>query len=124
MTVLLLALAGGLGAAARFVLDGLVRARTSTPFPVGTFVVNVSGSLLLGLLAGAAAAGVLAPGTLLVAGTGFCGGFTTFSTAMVETARLAQDGDVRRALADALGTLAACVAAAAVGVGLVAAVTG
>lgn len=123
MSVLLLALAGGLGAAARFVLDGLVRARTSTPFPRGTFLVNVTGSLLLGLLAGAGAAGLVPAGALLVGGTGFCGGFTTFSTAMVETVRLAQDGDVRRALLNAAGTLLACVTAAALGVGLLAALT-
>ncbi|QCB94688.1 fluoride efflux transporter FluC [Cellulomonas shaoxiangyii] len=124
MTVLLLALAGGLGAAARFVVDGLVRARTRTPFAWGTFVVNVCGSLLLGVLVGAGAAGLLAPVALLVAGTGFCGGFTTFSTAMVDSVRLAQDGDVRGAALSALGSLVVCVAAAAAGVGLVRAVTG
>lgn len=121
MTLVLLALAGGLGAAARFVVDGLVRDRSRTPFPRGTFVVNVCGSLLLGLLAGAASARLLPADALLVAGTGFCGGFTTFSTASVETVRLLQDGDVRRAVPYALGTLLACVAAAALGV---AAVTG
>ncbi|QGQ20446.1 fluoride efflux transporter CrcB [Cellulomonas sp. JZ18] len=118
MTVLLLALAGGLGAAARFVLDGAVTARTRTPFPRGTFLVNVAGSLLLGLVAGGHAAGALGPDVLLVAGTGFCGGFTTFSTATVDTVRLARDGEVRRALLNAVGTLVACVAAAAAGVGL------
>ncbi|MFS0705034.1 fluoride efflux transporter CrcB [Cellulomonas sp. 179-A 9B4 NHS] len=118
MTVLLLALAGGLGAAARFVVDGLVRGQVRTSFPWGTVLVNVSGSLLLGVLTGAAAAGAIGPTALVVAGTGFCGGFTTFSTATVETVRLAQDGEVRRAMLNAAGTLAACVAAAAAGVAL------
>lgn len=124
MTALLLALAGGLGAAARFVVDGLVRARTGDAFPWGTVLVNVAGSLLLGLLVGAHAAGVLGPGALLVAGTGFCGGFTTFSTAAVDTVRLAQDGRLRVAAAHAGGTLAVCVVAAAAGVALAVAVLG
>ncbi|WP_136518356.1 MULTISPECIES: fluoride efflux transporter CrcB [Cellulomonas] len=124
MTVLLLALAGGLGAAARFVVDGLVRARTGDAFPWGTVLVNVTGSLLLGLLVGAHAAGVLGPDALLVAGTGFCGGFTTFSTAAVDTVRLAQDGRLRVAAAHAAGMLVVCVAAAAVGVALASALLG
>ncbi|MFC8192609.1 fluoride efflux transporter CrcB [Cellulomonas sp. NPDC057328] len=124
MTVLLLALAGGLGAAARFVVDGLVRGRVRTSFPWGTVLVNVSGSLLLGVLTGAAAEGAVGPTALVLAGTGFCGGFTTFSTATVETVRMAQDGEVRRAVLNAGGTLATCVAAAAAGLALGAALHG
>jgi CrcB protein len=52
----------------------------------------------------------------VVAAVGFCGGYTTFSTAMVETVRLAQSGDYRKAVANALGTLLLAVGAAALGV--------
>ncbi|KGM17945.1 chromosome condensation protein CrcB [Actinotalea fermentans ATCC 43279 = JCM 9966 = DSM 3133] len=116
--VLAVALAGGLGAAARFVVDGAVRARTAQALPVATMLVNVTGSLVIGLLNGAAQWHGLGPTWLVVAATGFCGGYTTFSTAMIETVRLAQSDEWRWAVANALGTLALCVAAAAAGVGM------
>ncbi|CAN5437518.1 hypothetical protein BH11ACT1_BH11ACT1_00720 [soil metagenome] len=116
MTLLLVALLGGLGAATRFVVDGLIRGRWSQVFPLATVLINVSGSALLGLLAGALAYHSLPTTVYLVAAVGFCGGYTTFSTAMVETVRLAQSGDYRRAAANALGTLVLAVAAAALGV--------
>jgi len=116
MTLLLVALLGGLGAAARFVVDGLIRGRWSRVFPLATVLINVSGSALLGLLSGAMAYHSLAPNAYLVASVGFCGGYTTFSTAMVETVRLAQQGDYRRSVVNALGTLLLAVGAAALGV--------
>ncbi len=116
--LLAVALAGGAGAATRFVVDGLVRARWAGVFPLATVVVNVTGSLLIGLLAGAALFGGLGPTWLAVAATGFCGGYTTFSTAMVETVRLVQADEVRWAVLNAAGTLVTCVAAASAGVGL------
>ncbi len=90
MTTLLIALCGGAGAVSRFVLDAEVRHRVRGSFPVGTFVINVLGSFLLGVLTAAAThhAGWLSPTAKAALGTGFCGGFTTFSTASVETARL------------------------------------
>lgn len=115
MTPVLVALVGGLGAATRFVVDGWFRGRWAARLPLATIVINVSGSLLIGLLAGAMAAGTLRVTAYTVAATGFCGGYTTFSTAMVETVRLAQAGDRRRAVANALGTLALTVAAASLG---------
>lgn len=118
------ALAGGLGAAARFVVDGLVRARGSTRLPWGTVVVNVSGSLVIGLVNGAALFHGLGPTWLVVVATGFCGGYTTFSTAMVESVRLVQSEEWRWAVANAFGTLALCVVAAAAGVGLMWATAG
>lgn len=91
-------LAGALGAVARFWVDGALRARFATVIPVGTFAVNLSGSLVLGVLTGL----VLfhgAPATLtVVAGSGFCGGYTTFSTASFEVVRLLQRGQRRDAL--------------------------
>lgn len=119
MTWLLVGLLGGLGAATRFVVDGAVRGRWTHLFPVATLVVNVTGSFLLGVLTGAVVTRGFDQDALLLAGVGFCGGYTTFSTAMVETVRLAQAGDLRRAAANALGSLVLTVAAAALGVGLV-----
>lgn len=90
MTTLLIALAGGAGAVSRFVLDAEVRRRSRGSFAVGTFLINVLGSFLLGVLTGAAThhAGWLSPTAKAAVGTGFCGGLTTFSTASVETTRL------------------------------------
>jgi fluoride exporter len=115
---LLVALAGGLGAAARLVVDGAVRARWSRSFPVATLTVNATGSAVLGLLLGGHLAGAVPTTVLLVAGVGFCGGYTTFSTAMVETVRLAQDGDAVRAVGNVVASFVVCVAAAAAGAAL------
>lgn len=121
MVALAVAVLGGLGAATRFVVDGLVRRRWTSVFPVATVVINVTGSLAIGLLAGAATFHGLGPDVRLVAATGFCGGYTTFSTAMVETVRLAQAGEQRAALLNAVGTLALTVTAAAAGIAVMAA---
>lgn len=86
--VIAAALVGGAGAIARFLLDGAVSQRLRRDFPYGTLAVNVSGSFALGLLSGAA----VAPDALAVAGTGFLGGYTTFSTWMLESHRLEEDG--------------------------------
>ena len=111
-------LAGSLGAVARFVVDGSVRARIDSRLPVGTLLINTTGSLLLGILTGL----VLfhgAPSTLtLVAGTGFCGGYTTFSTASFETVRLLQIGEYRAAGANLAATVAGTLAAAGAGLAL------
>ena len=118
MTLVLVALFGGVGAAARFVADGLIRARVVTVFPTATVIVNVTGSFLLGLLTAAATAGALGPPWSVAASIGFCGGYTTFSTALVETVRLVQAGNHGRAVLNVLGTGVATVAAAAGGLGL------
>ena len=115
--ILLLTLAGGLGAAARFALDGAVRERWPSEFPWGILVVNVLGSFLLGLLTGLVLAGA-DDAWRLVLGAGFCGGFTTFSTALVDTVRLTRGGAARTALLNLAGTLALTVLAAAFGLGL------
>ncbi|MCD4853638.1 fluoride efflux transporter CrcB [Arthrobacter sp. AK01] len=118
MTVILLALAGGVGAAVRFVVDGLIRARLKTAFPWGTVAINISGSLLLGLLAGFVMRGQAPESLLLVFGTGFLGGYTTFSTASLETIRLVQSGRTALAIINGLGTMALSVLAAAAGVSI------
>ena len=114
MIVLWIALAGGLGAVARLVLDGVARQRLSS-YPVGTLLINLSGSLLLGLVAGLVAGSVLPEQVRLVAGTGFLGGYTTFSTASVETVRLLRDGRRTAALLHGLGMLVGAVALAGLG---------
>jgi CrcB protein len=81
---------GGLGAIARFLLDGAVSARTAGPFPFGTLAVNLSGSLALGVFVGVALEG---DGYRLL-GTGLIGGFTTFSTWALESHRLGEDGEL------------------------------
>lgn len=119
MTVLVFiatALAGGVGAALRFFLDGLLRARTRATFPYGTALVNLTGSFALGVLAGIAANGWLAPEFATVVGVGLLGGYTTFSTASVETVRLTQEGRYRAAVVNGLGVLVACTLAALAGV--------
>ncbi|MCL2464097.1 MAG: CrcB family protein [Micrococcales bacterium] len=115
MTALLVALAGGLGAAVRLIASSGVRGRWASRLPVATIAINVGGSLAIGLLAGALATGSLPVTAYTVAATGCCGGFTTFSTATIETVRLAQAGDIRRALLNTLGTLALAVAAVSLG---------
>ncbi|WP_169166510.1 fluoride efflux transporter CrcB [Cellulomonas taurus] len=116
----LLALAGGIGAACRFWLDGEIRLRWRTVLPVATIAINVTGSLLIGLIAGAHLYAGLPTGWQTVLATGFCGGYTTFSTAAVETVRLVQDDELPRAVANALGTVLLTVAAAALGIALIA----
>lgn len=120
MMTLWVALAGSAGAVARFVLDGAIRARRAGEFPWGTVLVNISGSLLLGFVVGL----VLfqgAPSQLqIVLGVGFCGGYTTFSTASVETVRLLQRRRYLAGLGNALGTQILTVAAGALGLALAA----
>ncbi|QDP96091.1 chromosome condensation protein CrcB [Microlunatus elymi] len=114
INVLLLALCGGLGAVSRFLLDGVLRHRIGGSFPGGTMIINLSGSLLLGFLTGLVAGGL--PGELsTIAGTGFLGGYTTFSTASVETLRLLQERRYAGAVGFALGTLIPAVVLALLG---------
>ena len=84
------ALFGALGAAARYGLDATVSARLPSDFPVGTLAVNLTGALALGVVVGAS----VTHDAALVLGTGFLGGFTTFSTWMVESVRLGELGDL------------------------------
>jgi fluoride exporter len=107
------ALLGGAGAIARFVLDSAIgsRARRASGLPLGTFAVNTSGALLLGLLGGVGLSGE----ELLLAGTATLGSYTTFSTWMLESQRLAEDADSSGALLNILLSLAVGVGAAAVG---------
>ena len=115
LLLLLLALAGGVGAAARLLVDGAVRARFGDRLPWGTIAINLSGSLVLGLLTGLADGGGLSRPVLLVLGTGLLGGYTTFSAASIETVRLLQAGRTGAALLNGFGVLIAAVLLALVG---------
>ncbi|MBT2538489.1 CrcB family protein [Arthrobacter sp. ISL-69] len=118
MTILLLGLAGGFGAGTRFVVDGLVRSRLRTALPVGTIAINVTGSFLLGLVAGAVIVHAAPVELQAIAGTGFLGGYTTFSTASFETVRLVQSRRTGLALLNGIGAAVATVGAAAAGLAL------
>ena len=116
MTALLVALAGGLGALTRFVVDTEVGRRTPRlGVPLGTLVVNVTGSLLLGWITGWWAFHTGDPALKLILGTGFMGGYTTFSTASVEAARMARGGENLRSAIHAGVVLLLSVTAAALG---------
>lgn len=111
-------LAGSVGAVARFYLDGTIRGRVASRVPVGTIVINLAGSLLLGVLTGMVVFHHVIPTLTLVAGTGFCGGFTTFSTASFETVRLLQLGELAAVGINLAVTVGGTLAAAAAGMAL------
>lgn len=115
LAFLALALAGGIGATARFLLDGVIRAHSRGPMPWGTILINVSGSLVLGLLAGLAGGALLPDELFAITGAGFLGGYTTFSTASFETIGLLQERRWTLAAANGLGTLVVATGAAGLG---------
>lgn len=105
MTYLWLIVGGVCGALCRYHAARLIQARTARNFPLGTWVINLSGSFMLGLLLGILQRypwlprGVLGP----LFGTGFCGAYTTFSSFAFETIQLWRQGQARDALVNALG---------------------
>lgn len=115
MTLLLVFLGGAAGAPARYLIDRFVQRQHDAVFPWGTLTVNVAGSLILGFLLGARSALRLPDEVVTLAGTGFCGALTTFSTFSFETVRLLEEGSVREAGLNALGSLFLGVLAAAAG---------
>lgn len=114
----LVAVFGAIGAPCRYLVDRFVQQRTRGVFPWGTFVINVAGAFVLGLLVALEARQHLAPDVELALGVGFCGAFTTWSTYNFETVRLLEDGALAAAAANALGSLAAGLVAAAMGLAL------
>lgn len=119
MIAILTFLAGATGALTRFLLDAWTKQRWRSSFPLATVVINVTGSLLLGVLAGVVLFHGQSSTWQTVVGTGFCGGYTTFSTASFETVRLVERGERKLALLNAIGSLALSVAACALGLALV-----
>lgn len=119
MNVLLVALGGALGAASRYLLGGWIQSRLGPDFPWGTFIVNVSGCLLIGAVLGLVERGALPGEARLFLAVGILGGYTTFSTFGYETLKLLEGGETAAALLNAFGQLA--LGLAAVYLGLVAA---
>lgn len=112
-----IALAGSLGALARYGLDGLVGQHAHGAFPWGTFVVNVSGSFALGFLfVVLTERSTVDPSVRSAITIGFLGAYTTFSTLSFETYRLLEDGARALAFANALGSMTAGLLAVYVGV--------
>ena len=111
MEVIAVAVGSALGGMARFGLSGIVGRRIGETFPWGTLVVNTSGALLLGLVAGVPGDGHL--GQFVVAG--FLGSYTTVSSFSLQTLTLAQAGARRQAVANIAFSLGGCLAAAALG---------
>jgi CrcB protein len=118
VTALWLSLAGGGGAIARYVIDSRVRARWPVEFPVGTLLINITGSFLLGILTGLVIAHGASTDLRTIAGTGFCGGYTTFSAASTETVRLAEERRWVACLSYAAGSLMLALLAAGAGLAL------
>ena len=104
-------LLGGAGAVLRFLVDRAVARRVARPFPFGTLTVNLSGAVLLGLLSGL----TLSHHMALLAGTAFVGSYTTFSTWMLETQRLAEERQIWPAVANIVVSVILGVAAAMAG---------
>jgi CrcB protein len=118
MVTLLVSLAAGVGAVLRYVVDSVVAHRTRGAFPLGTFVVNVSGSLLLGLLVGLSLHHGLGERPALVLGVGLTGGYTTMSTWAWESLALVDEGASGLALLNVVGSVAAGLLAAVCGLAL------
>ena len=120
MPIVLIAAGGAAGAVSRYLVDAFVSERLGGEFPWGTLVINASGSFALGVLFALAIDRAVLPasirGPLMI---GFLGAYTTFSTLMLESWRLAEDGAVALALANVAGSamigLVAVVAGLAIG---------
>lgn len=114
--VLLVAAGGAFGAAARYVLGGWLADRFGPSFPWHTFVINVSGAFLLGvLMALSVERGIVPQAWRIALGTGVLGGYTTFSTLSYESIALASGGSHALALANMFGSGAAGLVAAWLG---------
>jgi fluoride exporter len=113
--ILWVGLGGFAGANARYLLGIWVATRFGPMFPYGTFIINVTGSFILGIIMGLLDAHVLAPAVRLSLGIGFVGAYTTFSTFTYETLRLVESGSLLLATANVVGSVV---------VGLLAAIAG
>jgi fluoride exporter len=104
-------LIGGAGSVIRFFLDGAVTSAAGRDFPLGTMAVNVSGAMILGIVTGLA----LGSAQALLSGTAAVGSYTSFSTWMLESQRLAEERQHRKVAVNVAASLVLGVAAAALG---------
>ena len=111
LVVVAIGLVGGVGAIGRFLLDGAISQRAGRAFPWGTLTVNLTAAFALGVLAGA----TISEDAYRIAGTGLLGAYSTFSTWMLESHRLGEEGRARLGLANLLGSLVVGLAAAWLG---------
>ena len=119
MTIIYIALGGIAGTLSRYGLEGWIQTRTASGFPLGTLVVNISGSFLLGfILRVATGAAVISPDVRAGLTIGFCGAFTTMSTFSYESVTVLNDGDYLRAALYMTATILGCVAAVMTGAAL------
>lgn len=109
---LLASVAGGVGAALRYVVDIAIMSLTKGRFPWGIVIVNITGSFVLGLVTSAI------PGAAFIVGAGLLGGYTTFSTAMLDVIALWKDGERPASVLNLLGTFGVSIAAALAGFAL------
>ncbi|MFD8815044.1 fluoride efflux transporter CrcB [Streptomyces sp. NPDC059627] len=111
--LLAVAAAAAVGAVARYVLDQYVQYRSPGAFPRGTWLINVTGSFVLGLLVGLGARHALPEQVVTIGGIGFCGAYTTFSTFSYELVHLREKGQIGKSLLYAVSSIAVGLAAAA-----------
>jgi fluoride exporter len=106
------------GAPSRYLLDRAITSRVQSDLPWGTFAINVTGSLILGLLTGLTLAGHLSLTLKALLGTGLCGGYTTFSTFTLETLRLLEEDELLEAAGNVAASVVVSLAAAAAGLAI------
>src|SRR3954466_10337078 len=115
MALLLIFVGGGLGSVCRYALGAAVQSRAHVGFPVGTLVVNVLGCIIIGIVARHV---INMQGDIMMRAaiiTGFCGGFTTFSTFSYETVGLISGGEWGKASLYVATSIIACIAGTAIG---------
>jgi fluoride exporter len=117
-TTCLAAAAGGVGAALRLGLNGIVHRRVRPDYPIAMSIINVTGSFVLGLVTGLTSRGTVPDRWSLLIGVGLVGGFTAFSTTSLQTLRLVQQRRIWLALANSLGMVALAVLMAGLGIWL------
>jgi CrcB protein len=121
VTLVGVGIAGSFGAIARYLVDAAVSERLRGDFPWGTFVINVTGSFLLGVLSGLVLYQAMDDVPRVVIGTGFCGAYTTFSTFSYETVKLAERGERTPAALYVVASVVVGLCAAGAGLALAAA---
>ncbi len=118
VTTCLIAVGGGIGAALRLALNGLVHRHVRPNYPVAMSIINVTGSFALGLVTGLSAGRVLSEQLTLFIGVGLVGGFTAFSTTSFQTLRLLQERRAWLAVANSFGMITVAVIVAGLGIWL------